>query len=603
MNLNENQIQAITSTKQKILVMAGAGSGKTTVLTERIRYLIQQGISPNDICAFTFTNKAARQMEFKLTDLPNLPTISTFHSYCYSWIVNHEFYPLLNFTKMPTLISETDKAQIIKKILLELQPIYSNLPFTDSISKIKNKAPIPHIKEEDELILNQVYQQYQSTLRQSNAIDFDDMIPLFIELYHKSKLVRELSQAKYLLVDECQDTNPIQYELIKLISSTYQNIFMVGDEDQLIYSFRSSNIKILKDFQNICDEVIILNQNYRCNQEILTKANQLISHNTNRLFKNLISSIAALHQIHYQNFDTTKEEAKYVATTIQALLSKGTTDIAILYRNNAQCYPLEHELQLLHIPYQLYGGKPFFEYKEIRSILHTYRLLFNPRNEIAFSNLYTTHQKIEYYQYKQFIKDYHNQTKNLIDYAATYPKFEQLGQSLQTLKIKLNQKEDIYQDLLDLLNYTKYLKTSNQQSSEYQRLMALKEMLENLDSSNLEDSFNQMLLDNANEIKRSSISLLTIHKAKGLEFDTVFLIGMNEGILPTINPTPENLEEERRLAYVALTRAKQRLYLTSSTIHYSYGNLQKLKPSSFLIEAGIDITTPYTFFGNYWYNK
>lgn len=401
------------------------------------------------------------------------------------------------------------------------------------------------------------------------------------------------------------DINPIQYELIQLLSKKYQHVFMVGDEDQLIYSFRNSTLSLLKDFQATCDEVIILNQNYRCNQEILTKANQLIAHNTNRLPKNLISTIPPLDNIHYQNFDTTKEEAAFIAATIQSFLSNGTlaNDIAVLYRNNAQVYVLEKELQALQIPYQLYGGKPFFEYKEIRSILNTYRLLWNPRNEIAFGNIYNVNQRIEYYQYKEFIRDYHNQTKNLIEFASNYPRFEQLGQALLNLQTRLIQKEDIFQALLDLLHYTKYLKQSSQQSSEFQRIIALKEMIEQLDSSNLEDSFNQMLLDNQNETIRQSISLLTIHKAKGLEFDTVFLIGMNEGILPSITEPIPALEEERRLCYVAITRAKQRLYLSSSTIHYQYGIIQKLKPSSFLIEAGIDISSPYTFFGNYWYNK
>lgn len=605
MNLNENQKHAITSTKQKILVMAGAGSGKTTVLTMRIKHLITQGISPSEICAFTFTNKAARQMEFKLTDLTQLPTISTFHSFCYNWIVNPEFYSLLHFTKPPTLISDADKSISISKILNELNPTVSPTPFVQAISKLKNKGIVEGMKEEDHLLLNQVYQQYQRLLRKSNAIDFDDMIPLFISLFHQSKLVQELSSVKYLLIDECQDINPIQYELIQLLSKKYQHVFMVGDEDQLIYSFRNSTLSLLKDFQATCDEVIILNQNYRCNQEILKKANQLIAYNTNRLPKNLISTIPPLDKIHYQNFDTTKEEAAFIATTIQSFLSNGTLakDIAVLYRNNAQTYVLEKELQALHIPYQLYGGKPFFEYKEIRSILNTYRLLWNPRNEIAFGSIYNVNQRIEYYQYKEFMRDYYNQTKNLIEFASNYPRFEQLGEALLTLQTRLIQKEDIFQSLLDLLNYTKYLKQSPQQSLEFQRLIALKEMIEHLDNSNLEDSFNQMLLENINETNRHSISLLTIHKAKGLEFDTVFLMGMNEGILPSITESIQALEEERRLCYVAITRAKQRLYLSSSTIHYQYGIIQKLKPSSFLIEAGIDITSPYTFFGNYWYNK
>lgn len=613
--LNEKQYKAVTSNKSKILVMAGAGSGKTKVLTTRIKYLIDSGIEPSDIAAFTFTNKAAREMKHRLEEMFNidtydykLPTISTFHSYCYSFLKEPDFYTKLGFRRPPDVISDYDKSKIIKDILKEYNKDYSNIPFVKAISQIKNKTKVTDVYNKDLIILNTVYQEYQKRLLNSNSIDFDDMIPLFIKLTENEE-IKNLIELKYVLVDECQDTNQIQYDLVKILSNKYHNIFFVGDEDQLIYSFRSSDISILNDFKNTCEEVIILNQNYRCNKDILLHANKLIDYNPNRLKKELFSNIESNKLIEFKEFNTSSDEARTVALKIKELITKGINkkEIAVLFRNNNQAYLIEKELNNLNIDYTLYGGKPFFENKEIKSIIYTYRLLFNPKNEIAFLNMYYQNTKIESYQYKAFIDDYHKQKDDIILYASRYAidsKIQNLGFNLLILKdlITKLKPSDFFMELLKYLGYNKYLKESQNQKPEYKRIMALKEMIEDLSLKDIEQSFNEMILDSENKKTQDSVSLLTIHKAKGLEFEVVFVIGFNEGIIPGYKLKGNAKEEERRLAYVAITRAKEYLYLYCSKIHFINGNICKFMPSSFLLEADIKEANILNFFGNYWYN-
>lgn len=613
--LNDNQFIAVTSNEKKILVMAGAGSGKTKVLTTRIKYLLDINVSPGEIAAFTFTNKAAREMQHRLESMlkkDNLnvttPVISTFHSFCYSYLRDPYFYQELGFIKPPEVITDTDKSNLIKEILSNYQSDYSNIPFVKAISQIKNKTKITDVLEKDLPTLNAIYHEYQKRLLISNSIDFDDMIPLFIKLCD-NKDIRETVQIKYVLVDECQDTNQIQYELVNILSEKNQNVFFVGDEDQLIYSFRSSDILILKDFQTKANQVVILNQNYRCNQDILSHANKLIEYNPDRLKKRLFSNIKPLKNVEFREFSSSNDEASEVAKKIKDFIKEGINpkDIAVLYRNNNQAFGIEKELNALKIPYTLYGGKPFFEYKEIKSIIYTYRLLFNPRNEIAFYNMYMQNTRIEAYEYKAFIDDYHNQNEDIITFAASYAldsKIQNLGYNLLILKdlmFKIDP-NSFFMELLKYMGYNKFIKESNKQKPQYERIMALKEMISDLKFNELEDSFNQMILENININHNNTVSLLTIHKAKGLEFEVVFVIGFNEGILPGYKSKGRDLEEERRLAYVAMTRAKNCLYLYCSIIHFINGNIANMKPSSFLVEAGIKESNVMEFFGNYWYN-
>ena len=612
--LNKEQRQAVTSFNHKILVLAGAGSGKTRVLTSRIKFLLDIGAYPANICAFTFTNKAAREMKWRLqqllkTDEEHTPTISTFHSYCYSFLCFPEFFSKLGFTKRPGIIEDSTKSEIIRDIIAKYEKDYSNIPFVTAISQIKNKSKVTGVSARDLDILNTVYYQYQERLLMSNMIDYDDMIPMFIQLC-EDKMFKDLVQTKYVLVDEFQDTNQIQYDLIKLLTEKSGNLFLVGDNDQLIYSFRSSNIAILNDFQNNCDEVVILKQNYRCNQEILKHANNLIDFNSNRIKKELFSEIQPLKEVQFKQFTSSSEEAKAVADRIELLIHTGIKpkDIGVLYRNNSQSYLVEKELNNRKIPYTLYGGKPFFEYKEIQTLIYAYRLLFNNRNEIAFEKIYNYVGKIEAYEYGAFIEDYHKQYDvDIITFAVNYtsnPKFQKLGNNLLKLKELMTKlpPADFYLQLLELLHFNKYLKISNHQKPQYARIIALRDMIQEIDVTDLEESFNQMILDNIKTNPGNTVSLLTIHKSKGLEFEAVFVIGFNEGILPAYKKIGEDLEEERRLGYVAITRAKQHLYLYCAIIHFVNGNIMKFKPSSFLIEAGIEEARIMTYFGNHGYN-
>lgn len=615
-DLNENQMKAVLTTNKKVLVMAGAGSGKTKVLTTRINYLIDEAVPEREICAFTFTNKAAKEMKWRLQTMlkrETAATISTFHSFCYSFLMEGMFYAKLGFSNKPSIIFDEDKSKIIGEILKKYNKDYSNIPFVSAISKIKNKAKITNLDREDMFILNSVYYEYQEHLRNSNSIDFDDMIPLVIELARIDDEFKRIIQCEYLLVDECQDTNQIQYELIKLMSEEYGNVFMVGDEDQLIYTFRNSDISIIKDFESNADEVIILNQNYRCNKTILELANSLIQYNPNRISKVLTSDIEPVVKVEFKEWASQMDEAEGVAKKIHELVKKHGIeykDIAILYRNNNQSFVIEKELNKRKIPYDVFGGKPFFDYKDIKSVINTYRLIMDPRNEIAFANIYNQPAPlIEGVEYSKFIEHYRqNRRLNLIDFACNYglnTEFQNLGMQLMKLRdlFKVMNNEDFYMELLQVLKYNKYLKESNQQKSQYTRLMAFKEMIRDLPKDEFQDSFNAMLLDNKDFKANNSVSLLTMHRAKGLEFQVVFIVGFNDGIIPGYVRRPSDLEEERRLGYVAITRAKQYLFLYCSIVHYINGNITKMRPSIFIQEAGIEQSPAAKFFSGYAYNK
>lgn len=582
--------------------MAGAGTGKTTVLTHRILYLIQNNIKEQDIAAFTFTNKAAREMKSRLEHLLGRETkviLSTFHSFCYNHLLIPDFYQTLGFTKPPEVILDSVKSQIIKTILHSYDKEQSTTPYIRAISKIKNNTEPTEIKSEDRPLLNQVYQDYNQTLRKSNTLDFDDMVPLFLEAIKKNSHLLQMTQYPYILVDECQDINQIQYELIKTLSQTYQNIYMVGDEDQLIYSFRSSNITILKTFQEEADETIILNPNYRSTKSILNLSNRLITHNKDRTPKELYSTLESNIKPIYKSYTSTLEEAKDIAQIIQSL-KEPYEDIAILYRNNDQSYPIEKELAELHIPYTVYGAKPFFENKEIKMILYTYRFLYNLNNEIALRIIYPAFIQLEFYEYQSFL-NYPTKT-TLLEKLKEYPNpnLNKLGNSLTILKNHLEEGQTIFMEILEALNYIKYLKETNQQKPQFGRLMAFKEMIEQ--ESNLESYFNSFILEEE-RLHPKGVSLLTLHKAKGLEYNTVFLISCNEGILPSTKDRNEKLEEQRRLFYVGITRAKQRLYLSYSLIHFINGRILYLKQSPFLLETKPENQSILDYFGNYPYHK
>ena len=380
---------------------------------------------------------------------------------------------------------------------------------------------------------------------------------------------------------------------------------MVGDEDQLIYSFRSSDIEILKDFETKADEIIILNENYRCNKEIIKLANKLISNNKTRLNKELVSNIEPKRKVIFKEFDSAYLEAVDVVNRIKMLhLDKEEyKDMAILYRNNVQMYTLEKVLTKEKIPYTVYGGKPFFEYADIRTIINMYRFIYNPYNLIAFEDVYNKPNPIiEWYQMKPILEEYRKQKEDIPTFLTKQDNvvLKNLGEKYLKLIEAINtlEPERFFMLLLDTLHYSKYLKDSKTQKPEYLRLMQLKDMITDLSKEEVKEFFNSLMLENKDMIKPQGVSLMTIHKSKGLEFNTVFIVGCNDGIIPSTSKV--DLEEDRRVFYVAMTRARQNLFLYSSAYHYVNGKTMKYKPSQFIKEIGL--YEDDDFFGNYGYN-
>ena len=610
--LNERQRKAVFTDKSKVLVMAGAGAGKTKVLTNRIAYLLSKGILESEIVAFTFTNKAAREMKSRLNKILGKETtayIGTFHSFCYEGICELGNYTKLGFKKPPQIISDYEKSKVINDIVKEFNPKLTNTPFVNAISKIKNGVRITEIKMNDLPLLNAVYKEYQQKLINSDMLDFDDMVPLYLKLLDMDKeYCYHCAEYKYVLVDECQDTNKIQYDLIQKVSEVYKNIFMVGDEDQLIYSFRSSDIAILKDYEATANEIVILNENYRCSKQILYAANNLIQNNTGRLNKELISHINSSNRVAFLEYLSQDEEAENVVNKIKQLHMQGESydSIAVLYRNNALAYPIEKILTEDKIPYTIYGGRAFFEYTEIRTILYIYRFITNPRNEIAFESIYNKPRtKFEWYEISKFLDEYHKQKEDLINFLIKQndERFIKLGNVYKSLSESIEKLApiDFFNEVLEKLNYSKYMNESNNQKPEYKRLMILKDMIKNLNKNEVNDLFNSILLENKDFEKSNGVSLMTIHRSKGLEFKNVFVICCNDGIIS--GGLNNSIEEERRLFYVAMTRAKEKLVLTCSKIHFINGVRYKLKPSQFIYDAKLRDKEVEEFFGDYWYNK
>lgn len=594
--LNENQLKAVTSTKNKILVLAGAGSGKTKTLTARIRYLLDLGVNEENIIAFTFTNKAAREMQHRLKESLNRETnvsISTFHSFCFK---DMRFYKNeLGYTGFPKVLTDEQRSNILKQILNEFGIKKANTSFFNNLSKIKNNVFIKDITREESILLNKVYHRYQQILIETNSIDFDDMIPMYLKILKSNNdyALNIKHNAHYILVDECQDTNQIQYDLINELASIHKRIFMVGDDAQLIYSFRSSDKALLEGFKNNCDDLIILNQNYRCAKNILELANNLISNNESLMDKKLYSTIDTVARCRFKEFTTAHEEALMVTNLIQSLMNKGYNpkDIAIIFRNNNQSYLIEKELTAQKIPYEIYGHKNFMDNKEIMHLVSIYRVILNPKDLISLQAVCINPiYGMEYYAYDSFIKSYDKQ-KDLFDQMINFNNLviNKFGNKLKELKDDFNllSNEEFFMKIFDLFYYKDYIKNTDDKIEKYERIMTLKTYIKETNKESLLEMFSMLSLEDDNKKAKDRISLLTIHKSKGLEFKCVIIIGCNEGIIPPLNISNETKAEERRLLYVAITRAREILYITSSQLHYQNDFKRRYQPSSFLLETGL----------------
>lgn len=615
-NLNDKQREAVEHIDGPCLVIAGAGSGKTKVLTTRIANLIAQGIPSYNILAITFTNKAAHEMKERLEKLvpDNQAFVGTFHSFGVRII--RENAPLLGLDRNFSILDSDDVLSIIKKILKDNGYDTKNNPpsyIRNRISTIKNDMLTDDeinntLRTPQDKIAIEVYYQYMDVLRKNNSVDFDDLLRLPVKLFteHKDVLADYQEKYRYILIDEYQDTNEVQYKLSKLLARKYQNIFIVGDPDQSIYMFRGANFRNIlnfeKDYKNA--KVIPLEENYRSTTSILDTANSVIKNNKERKEKKLWSSKGEGSKVKYLRAYDGKHEINLVLDEIKRLLEQGyeKKNISVLYRTNAQARLVEEMFLKANVPYKVVGSYYFYSRKEIKDLICYLRLILNNNDEISLRRVInvpkrgigpSTIQKLENVA----------QEKNISIFEAIESGREK---EFKDLILDLTQKsEDLtLTELIDLILDETNMKAEyeNDKSLENElRLDNLEEFKsitktfeERTGSVSLADFLEEIsLIADVTEHKEDEdvVTLMTIHSAKGLEFEVVFLIGMEDGIFPHQNSFCEEggLEEERRLCYVGITRAKEKLYISNAKRRILYGKDVMNPPSRFIKEIDPDL--------------
>lgn len=611
MNLNNEQQKAVNHIDGPMLVLAGAGSGKTKVLTNRIANLIEHGISPYEILAITFTNKAANEMKERVYNLigddAKRIQISTFHSFGLKMI--KENCELLGFNKNFTILDSDDTLTVVKKIIKEynMDPkFYNAKTIRNKISSAKNEliTPSKFSKIEFDKSIVAVYERYERMLKNNNSMDFDDLLLLPIKLLEdKETLERYQERFKYILIDEYQDTNEAQYIFSKKLASKYHNIFVVGDNDQAIYAFRGANYKNILNFEKDYPEciTILLEENYRSTKNILNAANSVISHNKERKDKNLWSNKEEGNKITYVKTDNEKEESSYVSKKIKELVSEGTNyeDIAILYRTNAQSRAIEEEMLKSNIPYRVIGSFYFYNRKEIKDLLCYLRLINNPQDDVSLLRAINTPKRGIGTKTIENLTEIANE-KNISIFDAIEAgkeiKFKELIIELQTKQERLSLTE-----LVDLVLDKSGLK----QELVNEKTLDADIRLENLEefktiTKNYEEEYGIISLSDfleevtlvsdmsEHQDEKNKVSLMTIHSVKGLEYDNVFVLGLEEEIFPHYNSIREGtnsaIEEERRLCYVAITRARKNLWLLNAKRRMLFGQTQVNLPSRFIEE-------------------
>ena len=610
--LNQNQQQAVVHEKGPMLVLAGAGSGKTSVLTNRIAYLIEQEISPANILAITFTNKAAREMKERVTKLigpdARYIQISTFHSFGLK--ILKENYEFLGYEKNFIILDSDDTLTVVKKLMkdLNMNPKYYNArELRSKISSAKNELINPEKfkkQEFDEKVVT-LYKKYCEKLKAGNSVDFDDLLILPIKLFEISPSILNSYQERYqyILIDEYQDTNEAQYVFSKMLSKKYRNIFVVGDNDQAIYAFRGANYKNILNFEKDYPDckIILLEENYRSTKTILNAANSVIKHNKLRKDKNLWSNNEEGDKIKYIKTDDEKAEGDYVVKEIKKLKEAGTSydDIAILYRTNAQSRAMEEALLKANIPYRIIGSFYFYNRKEIKDLLCYLRLINNPKDDVSLSRVINVPKRgIGNVTIANITARAEENNTSLFE-AITSGKELAFKQLIEELT-KMSENKTLT-EIVELVLEKSGLK----QELVEEKTLESEIRLENLEefksiTKNYENEYGEVSLDDfLNEISlvsdvtehdegNNKVSLMTVHSVKGLEYDDVFIIGMEEGIFPHYNSimegTNEAIEEERRLCYVAITRAKKKLWIMNTKKRMIYGQTQVNAPSRFIDE-------------------
>lgn len=632
--LNPEQQNAVKATNGPLLIMAGAGSGKTRVLTHRIAYLmVEKGVNPYNILAITFTNKASREMRDRIYKMMGGAAeeiwISTFHSMCVK-ILRRDI-DRIGFNRNFTILDTTDQQSVIKGILKDknIDPKkFDPRAILGSISSAKNEMidPEEYAKVAGgyfEKVVSDVYEEYQRRLRKNQALDFDDLIMKTIQLFKRVPEVLEYYQRKfqYIHVDEYQDTNKAQYMLVKLLSSRFKNLCVVGDSDQSIYRWRGADIANIlsfeKDYPNAT--VIFLEQNYRSTKRILLAANKVISNNMNRKPKNLWTENPEGNKIVYYRADSEQGEAQFVAGKIKELTKNGgkkLSDIAILYRTNAQSRVMEEVLLKSNIDYSIVGGTKFYDRKEIKDMLAYLRLISNPDDDISLQRVINVPKRgigsssldkianfaalhdISYYQALESIELIGlspKTTKSVTEFRDLIHNYTQMQEFLSVT--------ELVEEVLDKSGYRDMLKAekSLEAQSRLENLDELLSVTKSFEETNEDKSLVAFLTDLAlvadidsmddESEQTDSIVLMTLHSAKGLEFPVVFLIGMEEGVFPHSRSLMEEaeMEEERRLAYVGITRAEQNLFLTNAQMRTLFGRTNTNPASRFINEIPVDL--------------
>lgn len=624
--LNKEQQEAVKTTNGAVLLIAGAGSGKTRVLTYRIAYLLEQGVSPYEILAITFTNKAAKEMKTRVEDLVGTMAqsmmISTFHSFCAKFL-RFEVDGFMGYQSNFTIYDSADSTVVIKSILKRLQldeKYFTPGGVLGTISAAKNRLMTARAFYESAndfytKKVAEIYLMYEEELRKNNAFDFDDLLMVSVLLLRDRKDVREKygKRYRYIMIDEYQDTNHAQYTLANLLTKEHGNICVVGDADQSIYAWRGADIQNILDFEKDYPncKTIKLEQNYRSTKTILDAANAVIENNTRRIDKILRTEAGFGDKIDHFTAQNEHEEAAYIAKTIEEKHEEGLPygDVAILYRTNMQSRVLEEGLIKKGIPYTMVGGTKFYDRKEIKDVLAYLRVLHNPNDDLSLLRIINVPKRSIGAVTIQKLRDYAQQEgvslftaisrigripsisgktrANLEEFAALI--FEMVCQAAELNPLEL------LETILKKTGYLTELEVSLDPQDQArvenigELLSVAKEYIDNEPEGNVEGFLEQVALVNevdSFEESDSKVTLMTLHAAKGLEFPYVFLCGMEEGLFPHSRTLMDDkeVEEERRLCYVGITRAKKKLHISNASVRTVFGKTRAGAPSRFIRE-------------------
>jgi DNA helicase II / ATP-dependent DNA helicase PcrA len=655
-SLNDRQREAVEATSGPVIVLAGAGSGKTKTLITRVAHLIHNGAEPSSILAVTFTNKAAAEMKHRVSTVmrgdhghrwaqpwmgfsSHLPEVSTFHSFCVK-LLRAESH-ILGFSRPFMIYDDDDQLSLLKKVLVEfdISPKNSNPKrFKGAIDQLKCQALGPDEVDPKDFFgpfgeqLVKVYRRYQEVLRANQAFDFGDLIVEAYKLFrdHPEVLARYQERFRYLMVDEYQDTNRAQYLLVNLLAGKFRNICVVGDEDQSIYKWRGADIRNILDFQKDYPEarMVKLEQNYRSTQTIINAASAVIKNNKSRYEKTLWTANEVGEKIRWMQLPDERAEADFVGREIGRWLGRhpeySFQDVAIFYRSHAQSRALEEVFRRLRVPYKIVGGVGFYERREIKDALAYLRVLVNPDDSVSLLRIInvpargigkSSLEKVEAYAVERKLSLFAGLRRMLEEGAPQLPpsarkklaEFVKLLDSFRDLA-KRSYVSEVYHHILEATGYVAELKAegSDEAKGRIQNLEEFDTVIQFFEEDAkqrglgpadglLQGFLNQVtleasLLDKGEESSTGSVSMMTLHSSKGLEFPLVFLVGCEEGIFPSRQAMDEEglgdegIEEERRLCYVGLTRAKCKLFVTNAQMRRIYGQVQVASPSRFLSE-------------------